>query len=138
MDLKKRRSVLKTLAVVVAILSFQVVVGQTKVSNSTDTNAILPDGKYRFDIAFAEWEGRSIGEMVTVIIQGDSIQVIYEGDGSLTAEKGEVLDEGIIMKHKSGSWIIGMDPGDPDLDEVGGCSGGPAIIDFRNMKYWMC
>ena len=106
--------------------------------SSDSPEAIPPDGEYRFDIAFAEWEGKSMGEKVTVVIQGDSIKVTYEGDGTLTAEKGEVLDEGVILKHKSGDWIIAQAKGDVNLEEVGGCTGGPSVIDFKNKKYWMC
>lgn len=108
-------------------------------STDDESNEILANGKYRFDIAFAEWEGKSIGEKVTVVINGKSIKVIYEGDGQLTlAKKGEIIDEGEIMKHKTGVWIIGKHTSDKQLDEIGGCSDGPAIIDFKNKKYWMC
>lgn len=100
-------------------------------------NEILPDGEYRFDIAFAEWRGASMGEKATVIINGNSVKVVYEGDGSLTGGK-RVLYEGVIMRHKSGVWIIGRDPSDAQLDEIGGCSDGPPIIDFKNKKYWTC
>lgn len=110
---------------------------KTKYDNST--NEIPKDGQYRFDIAFAEWHGESMGEKVTIVIKGDSIKVVYEGDGQI-CEKGkkEVIEEGIIMKHKSGDWIIGKDPNDVNLDEVGGCTDGPAVIDFKNKKFWMC
>lgn len=103
-----------------------------------DSNETLPNGKYLFDVAFAEWQGKSMGVKVSPIVQDDSVSVIYEGQGELTAEIGEVLDQGIMMKHKSGQWIIGSKESDKELDEVGGCSGGPAIIDFKNKKYWMC
>ena len=79
-----------------------------------------------------------MGEKVTVVIQGDSVKVIYAGDGKITAEKGEVLDEGIILKHKSGDWIIARGREDVNLEEIGGCTGGPSIIDFKNKKFWMC
>ena len=104
----------------------------------SDLNEIPPNGKYLFDIAFAEWQGKSMGVKVTVMIKDDTVKVIYEGHGALTAEIGEVLDEGVIMKHKSGEWIIGAEPSDKELDEISGCTGGPAIIDFKNKKYWMC
>ncbi|WP_229969807.1 hypothetical protein [Pontibacter harenae] len=106
---------------------------------SSDTTGTVPtDGKYIFNIAFAEWDRKSMGEKVTVIIWGDSIRVTYEGDGTLTAGKGEVLDEGVIMKHKTGNWIIAREKEDVSLDEIGGCTGGPTIVDFKNKKYWMC
>ena len=103
-----------------------------------DSNETLPNGKYLFDVAFAEFQGKSMGVKVSVIVKDDSVKVIYEGQGELTAEIGEVLDQGMIIKHKSGQWIIGTKESDKTLDEVGGCSGGPAIIDFMNKKYWMC
>ncbi|MGV3541472.1 MAG: hypothetical protein ACO1OQ_16770 [Rufibacter sp.] len=114
--------------------------GKSEINNKRNTNsALIPlDGQYTFTIAFAEWQGKSMGEKVKVILKGDSIKVIYEGAGALTAEKGEILDEGVIMKHKSGNWIIAHSKVDVDLDEVGGCTGGPAIIDFEQRKYWMC
>jgi hypothetical protein len=105
--------------------------------NLADT--IPPDGTYRFDVAFAEWEGKSMGEKVTVVIKGDSIKVVYEGDGNLTnAKKGDVFSKGILLKHKKGVWIIGKSKSDAQVDEIGGCSGGPTVIDFKGRKYWMC
>ncbi|NLR95177.1 hypothetical protein HGP29_28545 [Flammeovirga sp. SR4] len=102
-------------------------------------NEIPPNGNYLFDVAFSEWNGKSLGEKVTVIIKNGSVKVIYTvGEGNLTAKIGEVLDQGIIFKHKSGVWIIGKDESDKSIEEIGGCTGGPTIIDFKNKKYWMC
>lgn len=82
-------------------------------SIDNETNEIPPNGKYRFDIAFAEWEGKSMGEKVTVVINDKSVKIIYEGDGQLTqTKKGDIIDEGKIMKHKTGVWIIGKHPSD--------------------------
>lgn len=93
------------------------------------------DGTYTYTIAFAEWGGKSLGSKCKVIIKGDSIVVL--NDGSLTG--GDTLNAGIIMKHKkSGQWIIGHSKEDRDAEEVGGCSDGPAVIDFRKKIYWTC
>lgn len=102
------------------------------------TSGIPDDGKYTYDIAFAEWGGKSMGEKVTVIIKDETIEVKYEGGGSLTAKKGEILDEGMILKHTSGVWIITTDKTDVDAEEVGGCTDGPNTIDFIEAKFWMC
>ncbi|MES2617294.1 MAG: hypothetical protein V4613_05415 [Bacteroidota bacterium] len=111
----------------------------TRAKNIIQSNEILPDGQYHFDIAYAEWEGRSMGDKVIVVIKGESIKVIYESGGRLgLAKKGDILDQGTIMKHRSGVWIIGHKNTDMQLDEIGGCTGGPAIIDFIKRKYWMC
>ena len=112
-----------------------------KVSLAQDSksNHLPSDGKYRYDIAFAEWGGKSMGEKVTVIINKGTIKVIYEGDGQLTlTKKGEILDEGKLLQHKSGVWIITTDKNDINAEEVGGCSDGPSVIDFEKMKFWMC
>ena len=96
------------------------------------------DGSYTYSIAFAEWNGQSLGATCTVIIKGDSIKVLHNGKGNLTGKKGDVFDEGIIMKHKSGKWIIGHSPIDKNAKEIGGCSDGPSVIDFKNKKFWSC
>lgn len=97
------------------------------------------DGTYTYSIAFAEWGGKSLGSTCTVIIKGDSIKVIHNGKKNLTGRKGEIIDEGIIMKHiKTGKWIIGHNKKDKDAKEIGGCSDGPSVIDFKHQRFWMC
>ena len=102
-------------------------------------NEIPANGTYQFDVAFAEWQGKSIGEKVKLVIKNKSIKVIYEGGGNLSnTKKGEVIVEGKIMKHKTGVWIIGKQPSDAQLKEIGGCTDGPPIIDFKEKTFWMC
>lgn len=96
-----------------------------------------PNGTYTYSIAFAEWGGKSLGATCTVIIKGDSIKVIHNGMGNLTGKKGDILDQGIIMKHKSGKWIIGHNLADKEAIEIDGCSG-PSVIDFKLKKFWSC
>lgn len=96
----------------------------------------LPDGTYSFDIAFAEWDGKSLGSTCTIIIKGDSVTVV--NDGTLSGIKGEVIDSGILVKHKSGKWIISNSEEDKLADEIGGCSEGPLEIDIENRKLWLC
>ncbi|NII26930.1 hypothetical protein HB364_17705 [Pseudoflavitalea sp. X16] len=103
-------------------------------------NAQKPkDGTYTYSIAFEEWQGKSLGATCTVVINGDSIKVVHDGTGNLTGKKGDVLSQGIIMKHaKSGKWIVGHSLKDKEAKEIGGCSGGPTIIDFKRKKFWLC
>jgi hypothetical protein len=96
------------------------------------------NGTYTYQVAFSEWQGKSLGATVLVKIKGDSIYVIHNG-GNLSGKKGEVIDCGIIMKHRrTGKWIIGHNPGDKDAQEVGGCSEGPSVVDFNHKKFWLC
>jgi hypothetical protein len=107
---------------------------------STTAHAQPPkDGTYTYAIAFAEWKGKSLGATCTVIVKGDSIKVLHNGRGKLTGNKGDVLDQGIILKHtRTGKWIIGQSNRDKDAKEIGGCSDGPSVIDFKRKKYWRC
>jgi hypothetical protein len=97
------------------------------------------DGTYTYTVAFEEWGGKSLGATCTVIIKGDSINVVHNGSGNLTGNKGDVLEKGIILKHKkTGKWIIGHEPSDVNAQEIGGCGDGPTVIDFETKKYWSC
>lgn len=97
------------------------------------------DGTYTYQIAFAEWQGKSLAATCTVFIKGDSIRVIHNGRLNLSGQKGDILDEGIIMKHATtGKWIIGHSVKDKNAKHIGGCSDGPSIIDFRRKKFWSC
>ena len=102
-------------------------------------NAQKPkDGTYTYSIAFAEWGGKSLGATCTVIIKGDSIKVVHNGKGNLTGKKGDILDEGIIIKHKTGKWIIGHSVNDKKATQIGGCSDGPSVVDFKRKIFWSC
>lgn len=72
-----------------------------------------------------------------VIINGDSIRIYATKELSeritLTKEN-DLIDEGIIVKHKSGKWIIGKSKNDKDAEGIGG--EGPSIIDFTKKEYW--
>ena len=77
-----------TLIILFSVLSTNSIFGQ-----------IPEDGSYTFDIAFAEWDGKSLGATCTVEIKGDSIKVIHNGTERLSGKKGEILSEGILLKH---------------------------------------
>jgi hypothetical protein len=100
------------------------------------TLAQIPEsGTYEYSVAFAEWGGKSLGSTVTVIIAGDSIKII--NNGSLSGRKGELIEEGKIVRHKAtAKWIIATKPEDEFAEEVGGCSDGPRVIDFTSKKWW--
>ena len=53
-------------------------------------------------------------------------------------KKGELIDEGILLFHKSGKWIIGRKKEDVNAKEIGGCSDGPSVIDLEHKVYHSC
>lgn len=110
------------------------------VCTSFVTKAQRPsDGIYRFKIIWEEFSGKSLGATCTVEIKGDSIRIIHDGNKFLTGEKGEILDEGIIMRHrKTNKWIVGHSKKDINAKELGGCGDGPSIIDFKKRTWLGC
>lgn len=96
------------------------------------------DGTYTYTMVYTEFVERSLDVPCIVVIKGDSIKIINSGKGSTTGKKGDIIEEGIIMKHKSGKWIIGKSPEDKNADEIGGCTDGPSVIDFKRKKYLSC
>ena len=51
---------------------------------------------------------------------------------------GKIIIEGILLKHKSGKWIIGETETDRNAEEIGGCSGGPTPINFETKIIEWC
>ena len=99
---------------------------------------IPKSGIYFYTIHSAEWPNMKPVATCKVEINGNKIKVIYLGGNLSNTKEGDVLDEGIILKHKSGKWIIGKKESDKQLDEIGGCTDGPSQINFKKKIYWMC
>ena len=96
------------------------------------------DGVYTFKVEYNEWSGKSMGATCIVKIKNDSIWVIHNGSKGIAGKKGEIIDKGILIKHKSGKWIIAENKDDSNIPEVGGCSDGPRIIDFKRRRISFC
>ena len=95
------------------------------------------NGAYIYDVAFAEWQGRSMG--ATVIVEIQDTTIVVKCNENLSRAKGEIIDSGIIMWHEeTKQWIIGHSLEDKYAKEVGGCSDGPIVIDFKRKKVWLC
>ena len=76
-----------------------------------------------------------------VVIKGNYITVYATKDLAeqrTFTKEGDIIDKGIILKHKSGKWIIGKSRKDINAREIGGCSEGPREIDFRRKRFWTC
>lgn len=70
----------------------------------------------------------------TVDVKNDTV-TIY-ADYYLSVPKGEIIEKGILMQHKSGKWIIAQKPEDVNADKIGGYNNGPTVIDFKTKRYW--
>jgi hypothetical protein len=96
---------------------------------------VIDDGTHTFQIAFAEGGGAIFEYTCTVIIKGDSITVLEDGTAG---SKGKIIGKGILMKHKSGKWIIATTIDDANVDDIGGCTDGPTVIEPKKKILWMC
>ena len=68
-----------------------------------------------------------------VVIQGNHITV-YATKGLAkkitNTKEGEILSKGLIIKHKSGQWIIGKTENDKYAEDVF------TTLDFKKKQYW--
>jgi hypothetical protein len=72
-----------------------------------------------------------------VVIKGDSITLYATKELTrhvTLIKEGDIVERGIILKHKSGKWIIGKTRKDIYAKEIG--VKGPAILDFKKRQYW--
>ena len=95
-------------------------------------------GTYTYSIIWEEFGGRDLKNTCSVIINKDSVIIVHNGMPNLTGNKGSMLAQGIILKHKSGKWIIGQSKEDSNASEIGGCSDGPIVIDFKRRIVYLC
>ncbi len=120
-----RQYIIRTLLVALTILISTIVFSQRP-----------RNGTYTYFIRFKEWDDRTLGATCTVKIKGDSILILRNSKTRLSSNNGNILEEGIIMRHKkTGKWIIGHSADDIYAAEIGGCGVSPTIIDFKN-KFW--
>ena len=108
------------------------------VSSNKKPSIPLNDGEYSFEHKYAEAEQSKIKSInVIVKLKGNHITVINR-DRYDVFSKGVLEDGELIWHPKSRQWIIGHTPSDRELDDVGGCTDGPTVIDLINRIYWTC
>ena len=102
---------------------------------------IPANGTYTYEITFAEWDGKSLEDEIIVVLENGHVSLLISENSNaiwMGAQPGDVFEEGTLRKHKSGAWIISNDESDVDLKEIGGCTGGPIIIDFEKRTIELC
>lgn len=100
--------------------------------------AIPPDGVYTYKMVWDEWGDERLSVTCQVVIRSGSIKVLHDGKGQISGKKGEILAEGLILKHRTtGKWIIGQSAKDTLATEVGGCTGFP-VIEFDRKIFHNC
>lgn len=106
------------------------------VSAGSSPRVPLPSGEYVFTHRFDEQPDLP-GGTLRVRIRGHRIEVFNDGADKVFP-KG-LISRGRLMWHAdSQHWIIVETPEDRDAPEVGGCSGGPEVVDLDEHVYWSC
>jgi hypothetical protein len=91
----------------------------------TDT---IPQGEFQFELYFSEWGGRMDNAPCKIVIKKNIIKIFQSTETNLSGKN--LILEGKIVKHSSGRWVIIHEKTNNDIDEIGGCTGGPIPIDF--------
>jgi len=98
----------------------------------------LASGEYRFLMKDVEFPNLS-GTPIRIVVSGRHVKIVSDSLDSTAFPLGSIVDEGTIIWHSAtGQWIVGNKESDGDAAEVGGCSEGPAVIDFVGNVYWWC
>ena len=95
----------------------------------------IPQGNFIYELYFSEFGGRMKNAECKVEINGNKIIVEQNENTNLTG--GNELFNGLILKHKSGKWILAENKDDENADEIGGCTEIP-IIDFKTKIIEWC
>ncbi len=92
-------------------------------------------GTYTFE--FCDLEYHMCMGPCKVVIKGDSITIYAskELEQKLTfIKEGDIMEQGLILKHKTGVWIIAKTIKDAETDQIG--FDGPARLDLRKKQCW--
>jgi hypothetical protein len=96
----------------------------------------IASGVYRFQQRFAEQPSMQ-GTELKATIEGRHNELVNIGNS--TVFPMGVIENGVLSWHaRSRQWVIVSDPGDARAEDVGGCSGGPAVVDLVARIYWTC
>ena len=105
---------------------------QKFIVKNTDT---IPQGKFKYEIYFAEFGGRMKNRACDIKIKGNKIIITQDKTTNLTG--GKTIFNGMVLKHKSGKWILADNYEAIKADEIGGCTAIP-IIDFEKKIIEWC
>ncbi len=101
-----------------------------------DPSLPVTSGEYTFQHRDAEFPN-SRGFPVRVSIRGYKITVTNSKPYG-PIPRG-VIEQATLMWHpKTKQWILGHGDADREASEVGGCSSGPDVIDFKTRIIWTC
>ena len=132
----RRRATLRWATMKQTIVIISLVCAMLSGTVQADPALPIRSGEYIFQHRDAEFPS-SHGFPVRVTIRGNKITVINPKPyGPIP---GGVIEQATLMWHtKTNQWILGHGDADREAPEVGGCSNGPNVIDFKTRIIWTC
>jgi len=82
-----------------------------------------------------------MGDEIIVVLKDGHITLKVSENSNIVwmgLDPSDIIEEGTLRKHQSGQWIISNDEKDVYLEEIGGCTGGPTIVNFENQRIELC
>lgn len=116
---------IKTIIIVFLIITFECF------SQEKET---IPQGTFNYEMYFAEFGGRMDNSTCNVEIEGNRIKVLQ--DGTTNFMGGDIIFEGLVIKHKSGIWILANKEEDKSAENIGGCTEFPIIYFDCKLIEW--
>ena len=96
----------------------------------------IHSGRYVFQHRFAE-QPNMVSVALIAKVTGHHIVLINKSKSDVFP-KGVIVDGEIMWHAKSRQWIIIENKSDRYAKDVGGCSGGPDVVDLLHKIYWTC
>ena len=100
----------------------------------TKTEQKIPQGIFIYELYFAEFNGRMANSECKVTIKGN--EIIVEQTENTNLSGGKEIFSGLILKHKSGKWILADNENDVNADEIGSCTEIPIIEFDKKLIEW--
>jgi len=95
----------------------------------------IVDGLYVFQHKYAEHPNK---ESILLNVEIKEGKIIVTNTSDSTVWPKGLVEEGWLFLHFSKKWIITQGSIDEQAEEVGGCTGGPTVVDFEKKIYWTC
>jgi hypothetical protein len=97
----------------------------------------ISSGKYVLGLRFAEHP--DIISTTRFVATIDGYRITVKNEGRTDVYPAGLIAEGTLMWHSSSQqWIIGETDADRNASDVGGCGGGPPVVDLIKLEYWDC
>jgi hypothetical protein len=118
------------------LVAMIVMTAMTSAMAATAPPLPIHSGQYVFQLRHAE-QPNMPGIKLIARIHGHHIILINKSKSDIFP-KGVIADGQLMWNADAGHWIIGYSDSDRYTKEVGGCSGGPEVVDLRKRIYWAC